>query len=295
LSTILFDLKCLWHARQEFDVVYMLGYGSSLFCFMPRIWGAKVWINMDGIEWARSKWNAVAKLWFRVMEAVAMWTANVVIADAEGIKDHLLSRHSRRPTTVVIPYGANKVEVQPDEGLLAEWQLHSEEYYLVVCRLEPENHIFEIVEGFIQSDSSATLVIVGDHKSGTPYVEKIVRQSDERIRFLGTVFDAPKLEALRWYCRAYLHGHSVGGTNPSLLEALACGNRILAHDNVFNREVGGDCSGYFSSSAELSELIREIDSDRNQESHRQAAQRRVDEIYSWGAVTRSYAELLNKM
>jgi glycosyltransferase involved in cell wall biosynthesis len=272
----------------------MLGYGSSIFCFIPRIWGTAVWINMDGIEWARSKWSLIAKLWFRVMEAVGMWTANVVIADAEGIKAHLFNRHRRRPATVVIPYGANKVLSRPDESLLAEWQLSSAEYYLVVCRLEPENHILEIVEGFMNSSSVFTLAIVGDHNSGTPYVEKLVSQSDERIRFLGTVFDTPKLEALRWHCRAYIHGHSVGGTNPSLLEALACGNRILAHDNVFNREVAGDCARYFLSCDELGGLIRGTDGDETQASHRQAAQRRIDEIYNWDAVARSYADLLNK-
>jgi len=294
LSTILFDLKCLWRARRSFDVVYMLGYGTSLFCFIPRIWGTTVWINMDGIEWARSKWNRIAKMWFRIMEAVAMWTASVVIADADEIKKHLLGRHRRKPKIVVIPYGANKILSPPDQALLSEWQLTANNYYLVVCRLEPENHILDIVEGFISSESEITLAIVGDHETGTPYVEDLVKKSSDRIRYLGTVFDAPKLEALRWHCRTYCHGHSVGGTNPSLLEALACGNRIVAHENDFNREVAGNCAEYFSSSDELSALIREIDADTRDEGRRDLGQRRIDDIYNWDIVAQAYADLLNK-
>jgi hypothetical protein len=108
-TKILFDLSCLWHARKKFDVVYMLGYGTSLFCLIPRLYGAKVWINMDGIEWARAKWNFAAKVYFKIMEAIAVRIANRIIADAEGIKHHLQSRHSRMQSCSVIPYGADVV------------------------------------------------------------------------------------------------------------------------------------------------------------------------------------------
>ena len=118
-STIVYDLVCLWRARKDFDVVYMLGYGASLFCFLPRLWGTRVWINMDGIEWARSKWSWPARLWLRTMESVALWTANVIIADADAIGDYLRRRHRKVPGLQVIPYGAEVVQHPPDTAPLA--------------------------------------------------------------------------------------------------------------------------------------------------------------------------------
>jgi len=121
LTTILFDLLCLWHARKAFDVVYMLGYGTSIFCFIPRLWGSTVWINMDGVEWARSKWCRLAKIWFKIMEAAAMWTPDRLIADAEGILKHLQSRHARLPPVSVIPYGAPVSHKAPEDQLRDQW------------------------------------------------------------------------------------------------------------------------------------------------------------------------------
>lgn len=139
LTTIIFDLLCLWHARKAFDAVYMLGYGTSIFCFIPRLCGSTVFINMDGVEWARSKWRPPAKLWFKVMEAAAMWTPNRLIADAQGILRHLQSRHNHLPPVSVISYGAPVLEEAPATNLLDGLQLTAGNYYLVVCRLEPEN------------------------------------------------------------------------------------------------------------------------------------------------------------
>jgi len=123
VARILLDLVALWRARKGYDAVYMLGYGASLFCFIPRLWGTQVWINMDGVEWARSKWNWFGRTWLKVMEAIAMWTPNRIIADAEGIKAHLARRHRRLPPCSVIPYGAPVVVDPPSEGLLAQWNL----------------------------------------------------------------------------------------------------------------------------------------------------------------------------
>jgi hypothetical protein len=105
LSTLVFDAKCLWDARFGFDVVYMLGYGCSALCWLPRLWGRAVWINMDGLEWARAKWGPLARLYFRFAEKAAMWTANRIVADASAIRSNLQARHRRIPPCDVIPYG----------------------------------------------------------------------------------------------------------------------------------------------------------------------------------------------
>lgn len=294
LTTILFDLRCLWHARKTFDVVYMLGYGTSIFCFLPRLWGTTVWINMDGVEWARSKWGTLAKLWFKLMEAVAMWTPDRVIADASGILRHLESRHARLPPVNVIPYGAPVIDIAPDTGLLDEWQLTPGQYYLVVCRLEPENSVLEITEGYQLSGSSLPLIVVGSLVPATVYVKKLLQKNDLRIRFIGPIYNKLKLQALRYHARAYFHGHTVGGTNPSLLEALGCGNLIVAHDNMFNREVAGDAASYFQQEINISEIIQAVEScpaDKTSELKTKAKER-IHEHYNWDAVTDTYLRLL---
>ncbi len=291
-TTIVFDIRCLWRARRRFDVVYMLGYGASLFCCIPRFWGREVWINMDGVEWARSKWNWLAKMWFRIMEYAALWTASLVVADAGGIKAHLQSRHNRRPKIAVIAYGARVISLPPPSSILQELELSPGSYYLVVCRLEPENHIGEIVEGYSKSGSDRPLVIVGDNESDTPYVTALLRHEDSRVRYVGTIFDMERLQTLRWNCRAYFHGHSVGGTNPSLLEALGCGNQIVAHDNIYNREVAGDCALYFQSRSDVTSIVEKLDLSALAEGQRELAWNRIRDRYTWDGVADAYLELL---
>jgi glycosyltransferase involved in cell wall biosynthesis len=289
LSTIIFDLVCLWRARKDFDVVYMLGYGASLFCFLPRIWGKQVWINMDGVEWARSKWSWPARVWLKLMEAVAMWTPSRIIGDAQAILDHLRERYAHLPPSTFIPYGANVIETHPKEVVLDEWGLKSQSYLLIVCRLEPENHLLEILEGYHASSATFPLIIVGNHFVSTKYVKALVNFSSKNIRFVGTVFDQDKLLALRCHSYAYLHGHSVGGTNPSLLEAMGCGNRIIAHDNQFNREVAGGSAVYFSDANSLSAILSNL---KNCPANGRAAQHIILERYMWENVVADYLNLL---
>lgn len=292
LTTIMFDLRCLLAVRSKHDVVYMLGYGASLFCFLPRLWGKRVWINMDGIEWSRSKWSLPARIWLRVMEAVAMWTPNRVVADAEAIREHLLRRYQRMPACSVIPYGAPIID-QAEAALLAEWGLEEGGYYLVVCRLEPENHVLEIVQGYAASRGTLPLVVVGDHTVGTPYVRQLLEIKDPRIRLVGAVYEQPKLQALRFFTRVYFHGHSVGGTNPSLLEALGCGNAVIAHDNPFNREVAGAAACHFRSSADIPDLVQRMDADAGlRGAMRVSAREIVSKRYTWELIADSYLRLL---
>lgn len=293
-STIFFDLKCLWASRRGYSIVYMLGYGASMFCFLPRLFGRRVWINMDGIEWARSKWSGVAQRYLRFCEWMAVKTPNRIIADAHGIEEHLRARHASLPDCSVIAYGSNVIDEKPPTSLLKEWNLTPGEYYIVVCRLEPENHVVEIVEGFLASNTSAPLIILGDINADTPYAASLRKLGGERARFIGTVFDAPKLTALRFYSRAYFHGHSVGGTNPSLLEAMGCGNCIVAHDNVFNREVADSSAMYFSDKDAIPEIIRELESNPVlREKMGDFAKNRIRNYYSWDRIVSQYEYLIN--
>jgi glycosyltransferase involved in cell wall biosynthesis len=291
LSTVLFDGACLWKARSSFDVVYMLGYGASGLCWLPRLWSSQVWINMDGLEWARKKWGPIARLYFRIAEAIALLTPSRIIADAAEIKKVLRSRHNWMPPCDVIPYGCEIVETASRDELNS-YGLLPDSYYLVVCRFEPENHVKEIIEGFSKSNTRARLVLVGDSRRDT-YGRSLTAYKDDRVEFLGPVYDLPRIQALRYFCKAYLHGHSVGGTNPSLLEAMGCGNLILAHDNPFNREVLGNSAIFFSTPAQVGAAIDSVDSKTVDLSNlKTSVVQRARQFYGWEQITDHYCDLL---
>jgi len=297
LSTILFDLRCLWHARKEFDVVYMLGYGAAPFCIIPRLWGATVWLNVDGIEWARAKWNSLAKLYFKTMEWFSTWIPDRIIVDADGIRFHFITRHRLTIPCSVISYGAPVINTPPSDALLSEWDIEPGGYYLVVARIEPENHLREIIEGYVHSATTIPLIVVGDHSLGTGYARKLRACSDARVRFVGGIYDKERLQALRYFAVAYFHGHSVGGTNPSLLEALGCGNLVVAHDNPFNREVCGSLGFYFRDPSDIPQIIGKIETLPADDVTclRMAARGRVHERYDWDKVANNYMDLLSQV
>ena len=228
------------------------------------------------------------------MEAMSVKIPDRIIADAECIREHLQSRHRTMRPCTVIPYGAPVLEKAPDASLLREWGLVSDHYHLVVCRLEPENMISEILHGFVRSESNFPLIIVGDDTSETEYVRGLKSTRSDRIRFIGTVYDGAKLQALRFHARSYFHGHRVGGTNPSLLEAMGCGNIVIAHDNVFNREVAADAALYFRSAEDIPGIVNSIEalsSDKRQ-AMKAAAKDRVRKYYDWEDIISRYEHLL---
>jgi glycosyltransferase involved in cell wall biosynthesis len=293
LTTVVYDAECLWQARSGFDVVYMLGYGSSALCWLPRLWGSQVWINMDGLEWTRAKWGPVARSYLRIAESIAMHTPNRIIADAMAIKMNLQARHSFMPPCDVIPYGCEIVESASLEALQS-FGLTPGSYYLVVCRFEPENHLKEIIEGFLKAQPSRRLVLVGDHARKDVYPQSLAKYKNDCIAFTGPVYDAQKVQALRYFCHAYLHGHSVGGTNPSLLEAMGCGNLILAHDNCFNREVLGSSAFFFSTSEDVCECIVSAETGLAEiPTMKRDVVNRVRQFYTWERITDHYCELLD--
>ena len=291
-KTLLYDLSSLWNARKNFDVVYMLGYGSALFCWIPRLWGTKLWINMDGLEWKRKKWNGFARGYLHIMERLATGIADRLIADARAIRDDLRERYSLRVPCDVIPYGCESLDTDPPAEALTKRQLSPKNYYIAVCRFEPENHIREIIDGFAASGSECDLVLVGDHESSTSYVSELKLKRRSKIRFIGPVYDGDELQALRYHCRAYIHGHSVGGTNPSLLEAMGCSNLIIAHDNRFNREVLQDAGLYFLTPQDICSTIGNIDSGLiDVDGFQTSAKNRALLFYSWDRITTSYEQL----
>jgi glycosyltransferase involved in cell wall biosynthesis len=251
---------------------------------------------MDGLEWVRRKWSWAARAFILVAGHIAMYAANRIIADAEHMAIVLKGRFRRVPNCTTIAYGADLPDTKREVARVERYGLREGNYYIVVCRAEPENHLVEIIEGFIRSNSARTLAIVSNIDAGSSYGAKLlVAGNDPRIMLLGAIYDKAELAALRYYAFAYMHGHSVGGTNPSLLEAMANSNPVIAHDNPFNREVAADCALYFSAASDIPGLVEAMESDeawRNKSGA--AAKRRVAKYYSWDKITGQYLELLKQ-
>lgn len=292
-SEMFWDARCFCVAWRRFDVVYMLGLGGAFAAWVPRLFGARVWVNTDGIEWKRTKFTWPQRAYLALAEALSVLFASRIVADAAAIAEYLRGRYPGVRKIATIAYGAVPPAETPSAALIKEWNLQPDGYYVVVCRLEPENHVLEIIQGFEQSKSTVALVILGNVETPNAYVRTLLAHGTDRVRFIGVVYHREKLEALRFYARAYIHGHSVGGTNPSLLEAMACSNLVIAHDNPFNREVLGDSGVFFRTSDELASTVNAIDAGEIENSIlRKAAADRIREHYLWDHVTDAYLELL---
>jgi glycosyltransferase involved in cell wall biosynthesis len=245
LGTIIFDFKSVWHARTNKILHLTLGYNTAIFNIIQRLYGIKNIINMDGIEWKRKKWGLVAKSWFWFNERFAFWFGNHLIADHPCIENHLATRGSYKKITM-IPYGAYAVD-NPDETILQKYALEKNKYSIIVARAEPENSFFEIVSAFSQKRRGHKLVVLGNFVAEkNSYHKAVMNAASNEVVFPGSIYDSEKIGALRFYSRFYIHGHQVGGTNPSLVEAMGAGCAVIAHDNKFNRWVAGNGAYYFS-------------------------------------------------
>lgn len=249
LGTILFDFYSIIHAVRDKSPCLVLGYNTAIFSILLRLMGVPVLMNMDGIEWKRAKWGLFARYWFWINEKMGCLLANHLIADHPEIRLHL-SKNISFGKISVIPYGANEI-TDADVTVLKELNLVPYEYATLIARPEPENSIFEIVEGFSARERGIKLVILGEYHCDNNYHKKIKSVASAEVIFLGPIYDKRILSSLRFYSFVYLHGHQVGGTNPSLVEALGAGNAIIAHENKFNKWVIGDGALYFNTSTDI--------------------------------------------
>lgn len=257
VSTIVFDWKCIWHARRKRDPVLILGYNTGIFAVVLRLLRVPVIFNMDGVEWQRAKWSLYAKVWLKINEIAACYIGNQLIADHPGIAA-MLRKQVSSEKIVTIPYGAEAV-LAADVRHIEAFDLKSKCYALVVARGEPENSILEIIRAFVSKRRSVSLVVLGNYRpNANDYHRRVMDAANDQVRFLGPIFDREIVNALRFHARLYIHGHQVGGTNPSLVESIAAANPVLAHDNKFNRWCAGKEARYFNGEDSCSRLLDEI-------------------------------------
>lgn len=294
-GTIVFDAQATAHAAKHNDLCLTLGYNTAIFCAMLRLKGVPNIINMDGIEWSRMKWGAIAKLWFRFNDWAGCWLGNHLVADHPEIKVHLATR-VRADKITMIPYGADAVSVDSATPLAALGiRLEAGRFWTVIARPEPENSLLEIVQGYSIKPRSMQLVVLGHYDPSNAYHVAVMAAASSEVFFIGAIYDQTIVQALRVHSVGYVHGHQVGGTNPSLVEALGAGNAVLAHDNRFNRWVAGDAAMYFNGASGFAACIEDLMGDAaKREQLRQQALIRFESKFTWPNVLIQYEGLLTR-
>ena len=284
-----YDLNCINDSRKRnFDILLHLGYTSD------SIWHWR-WprntiniVNMDGMEWKRSKYNKVTQRFLKWAESLAARKAQLLIADSPHMQDYLLSAYGKRAE--FIAYGA-EVFTDSDLRVFRKFNLTANGYFLLVARMEPENNVEMAIQGYLASKHPYPLVIVGD--TGIPFGRHLIsKYSHPSIHFIGPVYEQHELDNLRYYSAKYFHGHSVGGTNPSLLEAMACGCDIAAHDNVFNRAILQQDADYFATADDVAWVINKHVMEGVTKQRKQANIDKIITVYNQDKNINDYEQLM---
>jgi glycosyltransferase involved in cell wall biosynthesis len=286
----IYDLNCILDARKrDFDILLILGYTSI------SVWGrlfpkkAAVIINMDGLEWKRNKYAGKIRKFLFYAEKLAVKFCDYFVADSLAIQKYLQSKYNV-PSTF-IAYGA-EIPGKASEADLEEKGLTKYDYFLIIARMEPENNIEMMLDGFSTSNSEKKMIIIGNptNQFGTFLQNKF--RDDRRIIFLGALYDKAKLHSLKAFSSLYFHGHSAGGTNPSLLEAMASGALIAANNNEFNVSLLQKDAYYFLDAEEVKTLVEEVSHGQKEKNMIANNLKKIREEFTWPKIIDQYADFL---
>lgn len=286
----IYDFLSLKHAvKNDFDIIYEAGYATASLSYLLKRKGRKPYIvtNMDGIEWKREKWNSFTKLFIKYCEGLAVLRSDYLVADNEGIKSYLDNKYDI--DSKFIPYGAD-IAQNFDNNVLRDLNIETNKFLLIIARIEPENNIGMMMSAYEKAQVAYPLIIVGNHTGRYAKELESKFSHNENIRFVGGVYDKAKLDALRKSALCYIHGHKVGGTNPSLLEAMAADAYILAYENLFNGSVLNSNASFFKNEYELAALLRAVEKDRtaNETLYRENNRNVILQKYSWKNIIQQY-------
>ncbi|HYL86774.1 MAG TPA: glycosyltransferase, partial [Candidatus Angelobacter sp.] len=277
------------------DVIVVWNLPSAPFCLVPRLFGKRVAIMVDGLDWRRDKWGTAGKAY---LYWSARWAGRIcprgVITDTADMQRLYLEEFGT--TTACIPCGA-KTETSTNVEAVRRHGLKPFEYYLIASRLVPENNAHLIVQAFEQVRSKRLLAIAGEANYRSKFVERLKQTKDPRVRFLGHVADREQMKELHCNAYAYVHGHSMRGTNPSLLKALGCGNCVLALNTPSNAEVLGSYGILFERDADdLAFKLTYVEHHPEvAREYRRRAPERIREAYSWETITEQYEEFFLRL
>lgn len=253
----IYDYNCIMDARKrDFDIILQLGYTSNSIWFFLMPKKAINIINMDGLEWKRSKYSWPVQQFLKLAEWLAAKSGDYLVADSLGILTFLKKTYKKDST--YIAYGAHLFD-SPNESILNEYQVEKGNFNMIMARFEPENNLDMVLEGIaLNKEDQTPILVIGKHetKYGTYLKNKF--KDNTNIRFIGGVYNLEHLNNLRYFSNFYFHGHSVGGTNPSLLEAMASQALIIAHNNDFNKGVLKENAFYFSDKFEVKKILNTV-------------------------------------
>jgi glycosyltransferase involved in cell wall biosynthesis len=289
-ETVFHEVLSSLHAlvRPRKDIYYVLAC-RTVWAYLPYLLlRRRLVINTDGLDWQRRKWGPVARAYLKVNYWLARHITRYLVSDAKELQKFYIEEYGT--PSAFLTNGGHILEVEDkdrQEEILADYGVEPNSYYLVACRMEPENNIDIIIREFERSSANRQLLIAGGANYKSAYVEELQRTKDPRVQFLGPVYKPGHIEALHLGATAYLHGHEVGGTNPSLLKAMGCGNLVLAHDVRFNREVlGGTGILWTKAEGSLSGEVDRVERDgvALRAEAATACRERITKYYSWDKV-----------
>jgi glycosyltransferase involved in cell wall biosynthesis len=278
------------------DVCLLLNAGNAPMLQPLAVAGIPTAIHLDGLESKREKWRGMGARYYRWAEKAAVKWGTEVIADAQAIADHVRRQYGRE--CVVIPYGAEVID--PGSDRIGELGLQPREYHLIVARFEPENHVLEAVHAYRESRETRPLVVVGSAPYSQWYVDQVhaAARTDPRIHFTGGIYDQQLLDELYANCLTYIHGHSVGGTNPSLLRAMGAGAPVLGYDVEFTHEVTAEQALFWANVDQLQAILDAVAAhqlDARLAELQAAGPQRVLAAYQWDAVADDYEQLIQRL
>lgn len=274
--------------RHRPDAAIVFNAANAPYLPVIRMAGIPVATHVDGLEWKRAKWGRAGRRYYQSVEKLAVIWSDALIADAVGIQDYY--RQKFDADTVYLAYGAPLLEPGHSDKL-AQLGLEPQGYHLVVARFEPENNVHLIVEGFTRSSARLPLIVVGSAPYSDRYTRQVHELADARVRFVGGVWDQDLLGQLYANAKVYWHGHSVGGTNPSLLRAAGSGTATNAFDVGFNREVLDSTGRYFRGPQDVARLAAEAELPSSDVAVRGEQARQITLRYNWDHVTDGYEQL----
>lgn len=287
----IYDYNCIKDARQrDFDIILQLGYTSNSIWYFLLPKKSIIITNMDGLEWKRTKYSKPVQQFLKFAERLAANSSDFLVSDSLGIKKFLLEKYQKEST--YIAYGAYPFD-NPNEAILKEYQVERENFNMIMARFEPENNLDMVLEGVAMNEDKTPILVIGKHQ--TKYGEYLKQKfkNYSHIRFIGGLYNLEHLNNLRYYSNLYFHGHSVGGTNPSLLEAMASKALVIAHNNDFNRGILKDNGYYFSNPEEVKNILNTIK--KNDNLH--LVQNNFDAIvndFNWEKINGEYLQLFEE-
>jgi glycosyltransferase involved in cell wall biosynthesis len=297
LSQLIHSFLSICHAvTSDVDVIFAVNAANGPFGLISKIFKKPTAINVDGLEWLRPKWKGIGAKYFKIAARLSTILFDQIINDSDEMRKVYLNMFKK--DSVVIAYGA-KVTKFEDQSLIKQWLIKPKEYYLVVGRMIPDNNADVIVKGFLASNSTKKMVVVGDVFYKDNYSDALKAIKDERLIFTGYVNDPKVLGSLYHHCYVYVHGHEFGGTNPTMIKAMAYGCAILALDTVFNKEMlDNDSYGiYFDKNQDaVRQQINYADEHPNKiEKFRQNSHLGITDKYNWDYITDQYLDVFRQL